>query len=395
MIIDSTNKHLTEREFFTHIKFFNLLFNNEVIEDEYENKNGTFKLSDLKIGNEELGNVYNRINMGGQLVELEVEIDRGYDFDKQVLKVKEEIEKKPESEKKSLLKILKNIETGKRLKIDEISSISWVWYEIYNYIKFIPSEYKIPEIEKVFKKQIDKYLDNFINDKLTIIKNNYYKFENQKRVLIKLIEDDKKIRLYGNNFIIREKITDDCFIVKSPEFAIIQTVYALQKMDYLTVASVWEDLKYPRDNFDRESINYSKTPERYLNINLILKKPFIQEINERFREDNPKVYFEKYDKAKKVLKVAGKNISLAKKGKDTDGIRLLETLLKDKGKTWWNDEVFEDWGYKIDDEKSKNKLYHASKSLNKKIKDTVDIEDFIEHTTTEFNINQRYLKVDE
>ena len=395
MIIDSTNKHLTEREFFTHIKFFNLLFNNEVIEDEYENKNGTFKLSDLKIGNEELGNVYNRINMGGQLVELEVEIDRGYDFDKQVLKVKEEIEKKPESEKKSLLKILKNIETGKRLKIDEISSISWVWYEIYNYIKFIPSEYKIPEIEKVFKKQIDKYLDNFINDKLTIIKNNYYKFENQKRVLIKLIEDDKKIRLYGNNFIIREKITDDCFIVKSPEFAIIQTVYALQKMDYLTVASVWEDLKYPRDNFDRESINYSKTPERYLNINLILKKPFIQEINERFREDNPKVYFEKYDKAKKVLKIAGKNISLAKKGKDTDGIRLLETLLKDKGKTWWNDEVFEDWGYKIDDEKSKNKLYHASKSLNKKIKDTVDIEDFIEHTTTEFNINQRYLKVDE
>jgi len=45
MITDSTNKHLTDQEFFTHIKLFKLLFNHETIENDYED-NDTFKLSD-------------------------------------------------------------------------------------------------------------------------------------------------------------------------------------------------------------------------------------------------------------------------------------------------------------------------------------------------------------
>ena len=394
MITDSTNKHLTDQEFFTHIKLFKLLFGYESIENDYED-NDTFKLSDLKIGNEEMGTIYNRINLGSQIANLKVLIKKGYDFDKQILKAKEEIQNKPEDEKKKLTKIIGKIEEAKNIEINEVSAISWVWYEIYNHICFTPSEYKIPEIEKIFKMEIDKYLDNFINDKLSIVKHNYYKFENQKKVLIKLIEEDKKIRLYGNNFIIREKINNDCFVIKAPDFAIIQTVYALEKMDYLKVVRVWDELQYPRDNFDKASFDYNKTPEKYLNINLILEQLFIDELNENFREDNPKVYFEKYDSDKKVLKIAGKSISLAKKGKETDSIKLLETLLKDTDKTWWNDEILEDWGYRTDEDTTKNKTYHAGKGLNKKIKDVAGIEDFIEHTTTEFKINPRYLKVAE
>ena len=216
MITDSTNKHLTDQEFFTHIKLFKLLFSHETIENDYED-NDTFKLSDLKIGDEEMGTVYNRINLGSQIANLKVLIKNGYDFNKQILKAKEEIQNKPEDEKKKLTKIIGKIEKGKNIEINEVSAISWVWYEIYNHIRFTPSEYKIPEIEKIFKMEIDKYLDNFINDKLSIVKHNYYKFENQKKVLIKLIEEDKKIRLYGNNFIIREKITNDCFVIKAPD----------------------------------------------------------------------------------------------------------------------------------------------------------------------------------
>lgn len=389
MITDSTNKHLTDQEFFTHIKLFKLLFNHETIENDYED-NDTFKLSDLKIGDEEMGTIYNRINLGSQIANLKVLIKRGYDFDNQILKAKEEIQTKPEDEKKKLTKIIGKIEKGKNIEINEVSAISWVWYEIYNHIRFTPSEYKIPEIEKVFKMEIDKYLDNFINDKLSIIRHNYYKFENQKKVLIKLIEDDKKIKLYGNNFIIKEKITKECFVAKAPEFAIIQTVYALEKLGYLDVVDVWEDIEYKNDFAYDE-----KDKIRYINVNLILKQPFIDELNENFREDNPKAYFEKYDSDKKVLKIAGKSISLAKKGKETDSIKLLETLLKDTNKNWWNDEILEDWGYRTDEDTTKNKTYHAGKGLNKKIKDVAGIEDFIEHTTTEFKINPRYLKVDE
>jgi len=394
MITDSTNKHLTDQEFFTHIKLFNLLFGHESIENDYED-NETFKLSDLKIGEEEMGTIYNRINFGSQIANLKVLIKKGYDFDKQIIKAKEEIKNKPEEEKKRLTKIVGKIEKGKSIEINEVSAISWVWYEIYNHIRFTPSEYKIPEIEKIFKMEIDKYLDNFINDKLSIVKHNYYKFENQKKILIKLIEEDKKIQLYGNNFIIKEKITDECFVAKAPDFAIIQTVYALEKMDYLKVVRVWDELQYPRDSFDKARYDYNKTPTKYLNVNIILKQPFIDEINDNFREDNPKAYFEKYDSDKKVLKIAGKSVSLAKKGKETDSIKLLETLLKDTEKTWWNDEILEDWGYRTDEDTTKNKTYHAGKGLNKKIKDVAGIEDFIEHTTTEFKINPRYLKVDE
>ncbi len=103
----------------------------------------------------------------------------------------------------------------------------------------------------------------------------------------------------------------------------------------------------------------------------------------------------KYDKNKKILRIANKNISLIKKGNDTDDIRLLETLLSDKDKLWWNDEILADWGYRVDDKTTKNKVYFSARNLQRKIKHATNIDDFIEFTTAEFNINPRYLKINE
>ncbi len=203
--------------------------------------------------------------MSGQVSEISVSIEKGYKFDEEVKEARKEALKKPEKEKEKLLKIIENIEAGKKIKLTDIGAISWVWYEIYGRIRFTPSEYKIPEkMETILRMEMNKYLDNFINNKLAITKKNYYKFERQKQILINIIDEDKKIALYGNNFIIKEKIDNACVLERIPDFCIIHTVYALQKLGYLKVINVWEELKYPKNSYSSEE------PSRYVNANLIL-----------------------------------------------------------------------------------------------------------------------------
>jgi len=393
MILKSPDKHLTDQEFFTHIKFFNLIFNHT------EEDNDTFGLTDLEIGSEEVGSAYIRIEMEGKVLEISVDIDKGYKFDEELAKAKIEAEKKPAKEKDKLIKILSDIRAGKKMKLQEISTVSWIWYEIYNHIRFTPIEYKVPEeIKTILLTEINKYLDSFINDKLAIAKQNYYKFEAQKRILIKLIEEDKKISQYGNNFIIKEKIDSKCVLERASDFCIIQTVYALQKLGYLTVVDVWDELKYQKDNFDREKLDYNKEPARYIHVNLILEDTFIEEINASYKKNNPSNVFEKYDAKKGVLKFASKEIELSKKGKETDAVLLLTTLLKEKTIEWkHNDEILNDWGYTDADIKNlpKNKVYFAGQKVNNAVALKTQIEDFVECNTTKARINPKYRKVDE
>ena len=96
MIDDSHYKYLTDQEFFTEIKFFTLLFNNEVIEDDFD-QDGNFRLTDLMIGREELGEVYNRIYLEGLVAEVAVVFQKGYNFNSQISSVKEEIQNSEES----------------------------------------------------------------------------------------------------------------------------------------------------------------------------------------------------------------------------------------------------------------------------------------------------------
>jgi len=108
--------------------------------------------------------------------------------------------------------------------------------------------------------------------------------------------------------------------------------------------------------------------------------------------------FEGYDKKYHLLKVAGKEIELAKKGRETDSVLLLETLLKAKNAEWkHNDEILADWGNNYEDtvRLPKNKIYFAGKKINNAVALKTQIEDFIECNTSKARINPKYRKVDE
>ncbi len=399
MTLNSLKKHFTDQEFYTFIKFFDLVIEKKEIDDDET----SFSLSDIGIGNEGHGNLFNRIFMNGQLLEISVDISvdikERHEFDEGLEEAKKEAGKKSEKEKAKLLKIISDIKNCKKIKLTDIATVSWIWYEVYEYIRFNPSEYKIPkEIGEMLRTEINEYLDNFINDKLITAKKNYYKFETQKKSLINLIEEDKKIALYGNNFIITEKIDPLCVLENLPDFCLIHTVYALQKLGYLTVVNAWEELKYQRNSFDRESFDYNKEPKRFLNINIILNETFIDEINNKYRKDNPKNVLGKFDDKRGVLKFAGQDIALSKKGKKTDAVLLMQTLLKEKTSDWkHNDEILTDWGYNDDDQKDvpKNKVYFAGQKINNAVALKTHIEDFIECNTSKARINPKYRKVDE
>jgi hypothetical protein len=394
MIMKSPEKHLTDQEFFPLIKFFDYILEKKPIDDDED----MFSISDLTLGQEEEGYVFNRIFMSGQVCELTVKIERGYKFDEEAEKIKAEIAKKPEKEQKELQKIVNKIKKG-QVKLEDIGTISWIWYGIYSHIRFTPSVYKIPpEIEQILRTEMDKYLDSFINDKLAVSKKNYYKFEPQKKVLIQLIEEGKKISLYGNKFILKVKIDNKGISEKIPDFCVIQTIYALQKLGYLKVQSVWESREYPKDSFNREREDYDKEPSKYINVNLVLEDLFIEEINNDYKKKNPINVYEHFDDKRGVLKFAGQVIELSKKGKETDAVLLLRTLLKEKTIDWkHNDEILEDWGYNDEHQKKvpKNKVYFAGQKINNAVALKTQIEDFVECNTTKARINPKYRKVDE
>ncbi len=394
MIIASPEKHLTDQEFFSLIKFFDYVIEKKTIDDDKE----TFSISDITLGHEEEGYVFNRISMSAQVCELLVNIEKGYKFEEEVEKAKDESKKKPEKEQEELLKLINKIKKG-HAKSEEVGTVSWIWYEVYKYIRFTPSSYKIPtEIEQILRTEMDKYLDNFINDRLAVSKKNYYRFEAQKRMLIQLIEEGRKIALYGNKFILQVGIDNEGISRKIPDFCIIQTVYALQKLGYLKVISVWESREYPNNSFDRERIDYDKEPVKYINANIILEDAFIEEINNDYKKNNPANILEQFDEKRGVLKFAGQEIELSKKGKETDAVLLLKTLLKEETSEWkHNDEILSDWGYDDEHQKRvpKNKVYFAGLKINNAVALKTQIEDFIECNTSKARINPKYRKVDE
>jgi hypothetical protein len=105
-----------------------------------------------------------------------------------------------------------------------------------------------------------------------------------------------------------------------------------------------------------------------------------------------------FDDKTGVLKFADQEIALAKKGKETDSVLLMRTLLKESVGEWkFNDEILVDWGYsdELQIELPKNKVYFAGQKINNAIALKTKINDFIECNTTKARINPKYLKVDE
>lgn len=392
MIIKHPDKHLTDQEFYTLIKFFDLFVEGKQIDDKE-----SYHITYFGMGDVELGAIFNSIGASAEVLDLKVNLSGSKSLDEELVKAETELAKKSAKEKRELLKILDKIKSSKSISFGEIAQISWIWYDIYNKIQLAPSECKVTQEKKlILKKAMNDYLHKLINDKLTIGRKNFYKFEALKRILIKTIEKNNMINLYGRNFVIQEKIDDKCNIVRLPDFCLIQTVYALQQLDYLKVVDVWETEKYPKNTFDEEKYDYGKEPQKFINVNVVVNETLIEEINNQYKRNNPSTVLEKFDSNRGILHFSGQEIEISKNGKETDAVLLLKTLLKENTTAWkHNDEILSDWGYTDEDQETlpKNKVYFAGQRVNNAVALKTKIDDFLECNTSKARINPKYRKL--
>ena len=279
---------------------------------------------------------------------------------------------------KKILSSIKNIRENNFNSADFTYLSKILWDSATSEIYLVPREW-VNQEDLTLKRKLDDYIQKFINGELLIDDTNYFNFQKQRQLFIKLIRDMKALEEYGKNFIIRSR--DDTLnpFYKSYSTLFIHTIYALEYLGYLKVLN----------------LDFSGTHESYPNykVNILPSESFKDLIYQDFKKENPKTIIEWYDEKKWVLTFAWKKISISKSWKETDASLLLKTLLK----TQWddylhNDEIYEDWGYNEEDVKkaSKNKLYFAGQGINKTIQLATNIEDFLDITTTKVRINPKY-----
>ncbi len=219
----------------------------------------------------------------------------------------------------------------------------------------------------------------------------FFGFERQKKIILEHIEmiylkfkrNDLEI---GNPYFKPRYIGN----AKSNEFEI--TIEDEDGGLFLFVHTVIT-LEYEK-HFEIEKFSYGTT-----DIFDLYDRGFLFEIRLKDTKKNgtEEKLFEGYDKKYRLLKFAGQEIELAKKGKETDAVLLMETLIKAKNDEWkYNDEILSDWNFNdADREKApKNKIYFAGLKINQAVALKTQINDFIECNTTKARINPKYRKVD-
>jgi hypothetical protein len=125
----------------------------------------------------------------------------------------------------------------------------------------------------------------------------------------------------------------------------------------------------------------------------ILQEIDLTELRKKEPSLNTSSAIEGFNEAMGILKFSGQEIEISKKGKETDAVLLLKTLLAEKTEEWkHNDEILTDWGYNSEDLKAlpKNKIYFASKNINNSVAIKTKIGDFIEFNTYKARINPKY-----
>lgn len=287
------------------------------------------------------------------------------------------------------LESLKNIDTKVRSKVmKSCKSISeWSFsYEDYVSVKallpqgiytdFYLIANEVDHNDSWLKQVLDNYVDQFINWELLVDWVNYYNFEKNKELFIKLIRETKALEKYWKNFIITNKASWMPFYHDN-ESLFIHTIYALEFLWYLKVLE----------------IQWNKWDYSGYRINILPKESFKELIYQDFKKENPKMVVEWFDEKKWTLSFFWKKISISKSWKETDATLLLQTLIKvDWDDYLHNDEIYEDWEYNEEDVKkaSKNKIYFAGQKINKDIQLATWIEDFLDITTTKARINPKY-----
>lgn len=282
---------------------------------------------------------------------------------------------------KKILASAKNLRNNTFTSGDFTYLATALHYTAYDDLLFTPKE-GVNQDDPVLHKQLDNYIQSFINGELLIYNVNYYNFQKQKELFIKLIRDMKAFEQYGRNFIVWNSEVWNPFKHDGSSL-FIHTIYALEFLWYIKVLSV---------SFDFDSTNRTQ-----YNINIIPDESFKKLTYEDYRKENPKTVIEWYDAKKCTLTFAGKKIPISKTGKETDATLLISTLLKNKSDDYlFNDEILEEWWHNVEDQKKmpKNKVYHAGQAINKTMQLKVGIEDFLDITTAKIRINPKYRAVD-
>ena len=288
-----------------------------------------------------------------------------------------EIDKKQQKIVKDAYKKFQDDDFG----IREVDILSQHLHSLEHYFYFEP-DYADGDLVKM-REHIDEYIDLFLNTELFVYDRNYFIFERQKQIFVDRLKKMSAFDNYGSNFVVSEPVKRMEKSESAKGFLFIHTLYALQKLRYITVMRLWHE----------------RTDEGYTyHANIVVYPSLMEEVTGMYQKENPTKIIESFDEADGILRFAEEEISLAQKGKQTYAVLLFKTLLKWKSGEWVNnDEIFDDWKYSDDDIKgmSKNALYYAGRGIIDAVAKKTQIIDFLECKTKKIRINPKYRKVDE
>lgn len=384
---NQTNEYLTDQEFFFYIKVFYLL----ILKTRPPKK--IVKLNDFMLGDRNFEKVFELLTDMDEFDNYPVYNSKDYDYE-DLVKIKETIANLDPSYKEEAGTILNNFANGKTITLHDAFRISRIWPSGTMYdLAFDVDNYSFTEKQiEYFQNRVHKYLQNLIDNKLQFVRKHYYKFEIQKENLINLVKHNRNIDLFGKNFILTEAIDGDGNLVRNQEFCFVQSLYALQKLGYLEVINIWDEMK-SKNNSNYIIIDDESQIIRNVHVNISLKQPFIDEVNTDKKSNE--IIYQGFDKKTGQVKFSTANVSLSSGSKQTDAVLLMEALDKNGVGDWiHNDEIFDVLGLKdVDRQKAaKNKFYKAAIKIKEKIAIKVHIEDFLEFSTEKFRINPIYTR---
>ena len=309
------------------------------------------------------------------------------------------------------------LKIDKESKEDEMSADEFINDSLYGYVHFkifpildLLEKHKdnlflkLPEDDEIFTKIKHSFLKLGKMDGDT----RYEYWLNKTNILFDKFLNDIKTTTKGNNFFIETNIMnaipeiDELYRHIQEDREQNKTyIERMEENDTYGLLKKIEEMGQMKDSrsvslrdkgstdyvgfYDRNKTSKEKMMEPIHIFQALIKEKDIDELNN---------YFNKYDNQRKIISIGDKKIKLKLKGKDTDGIKLLEILLTDKNKTWYADEIKEAFGYKMFDKITKNKFYYAKNRINSIIEKETNFKDFILGGTKDFSINNKYLKVD-
>jgi len=151
-VIEDLNNHLTDQEFFTYVKFFDMVICKNNLDTEP--RDGRVSVYELSIGDDEPYHRFSRLYQFVKYKDILVEVSGGK-FGNLPQSINAYNPDKNDSNKPTKLEIktlYEIIEHGEQIKFTETGQLSWAWFDVYNNTRFLPHEYKISDKIKMQSK---------------------------------------------------------------------------------------------------------------------------------------------------------------------------------------------------------------------------------------------------